>query len=329
MTSGARAVLCLVAVASLCGCMVNGEESNEPMMRPTEDAGPMGRDGGMLGMMGGDAGRMPPKLELDPLPEVTQFASVPLTGRGPANGTVIIDTPARGSITAMVSAAGTFCVDIPLRPDSENELTLQAIDAMGTYSEMVTTKTRQMGRPPEPEMVTPEEPKNVGLDATLVATTTDVEEGDWWALSDGDTSTSVKVSNTRWDDDWFSLQLSERANIGSVHVTSVGDCALSEYYVFLSDTDPPPPATRANGMQWREVAHVRGGTGDDTLTFDPMIARYVGIEFISGDCTDWGLGYHQISEIEVWTRPLPPPPPRTVEAPSCLSADLGRNAPMH
>jgi hypothetical protein len=313
-----------VLAAALTGCMVDPGDAMPMMREPMTTSGPprlgsmevfadasTGADGGDLGEAG---------FELDPVPEVTHWSSIPLSGRGPAHGRALVETEQRGTVPAEISSLGTFCLDVPLVEMKENTFVVRVVDAEGAYSDSVEVKVRQEGSPPAPEPVTTEV-KNVAAGAEILRMTTSADEGSPSAMTDGDPGTYVELWNSSWDDDWMIVELTERANVERIRFQTTEGCIMQEFKVRLTDSaSPSDPVGNAEG--WNLVEHVTSmkASQDLELTFEPQIARYMAVEFIESGCENWRyLQWHEIREIEVWTAEQVTVPTEPPQAPSCIS----------
>ena len=112
-------------------------------------------DNGGGGEIGPDAG-MPDaipeedlgvQLQVEGVPPQTYWGTVPVFGRGPANGTVIVEGNA-GSISIELSSDGSFCLDVPLEKGAINLLEMVAIDEFGERSDSQSFDVSQSGEPP-------------------------------------------------------------------------------------------------------------------------------------------------------------------------------------
>lgn len=274
------------------------------------------------------------ELNVDaPLPS-TYWGSVPMTGHGPPNGTLLFSTPGGGQFTEELGATGDFCVDVILQKDTVNTVKFEAINTNGQYSEPVFVDIRQEGQPPDVEPGDDPEPgySNIAAGSTIQAMSVSVEEGSVAALVDGDSSAAVSLRNANTSVDWMVIELKERLPIQQVHIQTTQDCPLESYRILLND-DPQsgdplvwswwPEGAYVYGDGWTMIANVSGGGTDQTITpaiGDPLAHR-MAIQFLSSDCGPVvGSGRHRITEIEVWGRGQNTPgQPTGNGAPSCTS----------
>jgi hypothetical protein len=254
-------------------------------------------------------------LEVDAPGASTYWTSVPVTGHGPENGTLLFTTAAGGQFTEELGASGDFCVDVILTKDSVNTIKFEAINPAGTYSDPVLIDVRQDGNPPDATPGPDPLPgyTNIASGAEITAMSVSVEEGAVSAIVDGDTSGSVSIRNAATDADWMVLELTDRLAIQQIHIETATDCPMESYRILLNDdpnSGPPIEYSWLSGLYyygngWTMVGVVDNGTADQTI--EPAIgdpkARRMAIEFLSGDCGPFvGTGRHKISEIEVWAR---------------------------
>jgi hypothetical protein len=254
-------------------------------------------------------------LEVDAPSASTYWTSVPVTGHGPADGTLLFTTAGGGQFTQNLGASGDFCVDVILMSDAVNTIKFEAINPAGEYSDPVLIDVRQDGNPPDASPGPDPTPgySNIASGAEISDMSVSVESGDVSAIVDGDTSGSVSIRNAATDADWMVIELTERLAIQQIHVETASDCPMESYRILLNDdpnSGPPIEYSWLSGLYyygngWTMVGVVDDGTADETI--EPAIgdpkARRLAIEFLSGDCGPFvGTGRHKISEIEVWAR---------------------------
>ncbi len=273
------------------------------------------------------------RLEVDPPDASTYWTSVPMTGHGPAGGTLLYTTPGGGQFTAELGATGDFCVDVILMKDTTNTVKFEAVDVNGDYSAPVLVDIRQSGDAPGTDPNPNPEPgfSNIASGATIDAHTVFIEEGSFSSLVDGDSSGHIEVFNDLNEPDWMVVELNDRLAIQQFHIETKADCPMESYRILLNDDaqsgDPIVWSWAAGGAYvygdgWTIVGVVSDGTSDQTIVpsiGDPRAER-MAIEFLSGDCGSFfGRGRHDISEIEVWARGDDDPGngEPTTGAPSC------------
>ncbi|MCP4447555.1 MAG: hypothetical protein GY811_19775 [Myxococcales bacterium] len=264
---------------------------------------------------GGDDVVEDTNLEVDKPDASTYWLSMPMTGHGPAGGTLLYTTPGGGQFTANLGETGDFCVDVVLMKDSTNTIKFEAVNASGDYSDPVLVDVRQSGDAPGTDPSPDPEPgfSNIVSGATIDTMSVNIEEGDVAALVDGDSSGHVSIRNASTSADWMVIELNERLPIQQFHIETTPDCPMESYRILLNDDkqsgDPIVWSWAAGeyvyGAGWTIVGIVGDGTADQTITpsiGDPRAER-MAIEFISSDCGPFiGAGRHNITEIEVWAR---------------------------
>lgn len=261
-----------------------------------------------------DAGSTEPTLRLDQTLTNTNYFSVPVSGKGPGSGSLLVETPARGAYSTTIGADGCFCLDVPLSPQMLNTLRFKAMDSTARYTPEVAVDVTQSGTPPG--MPTPGVPTPLARNGTVHDTTLTVISGSNASLTDGNASTWVDLENAILSSDWIAIQLAQRGLVDIIRVRSMPACPMKEFKLFISDANDPGAAV-SGATDWTFVYHETNGDGDNAYQmFMPTAARFFGIEFLSTDC--YGpVSNHYVSEIEVFTPP--PPPPDSPDAPSCMN----------
>lgn len=277
----------------------------------------------------------PVELEVDTPDASTYWSSVPFTGHGPVNGTLVFTTPGGGQFTEELGATGDFCVDVVLQKDTSNTIKFEAISPEGDYSDPVLVDIRQQGEPPNSDPAPDPEPgySNIASGATIDTMSVSIEDGDVSALVDGDSSGHVSIRNAGTSADWMVIELNQRLPIEQIHIETTTDCPMDRYNILLNDDaqseDPivwswAVGGAYVYGQDWTMVGSVTNGSSDETIV--PSIggpsARRLAIEFLSRDCGPWvGSGRHRITEIEVWAQgeEQPTDEPTNNGAPSCTS----------
>ena len=302
-------------------------------------ASPMGSDGGVYvepdiptpGETPVDAPA--PTVELDPVPVVTHWDTVKLSGRGPAHGTVLVETLSHGAMSNRIDSTGVFCIDVPLGDvHSENEISVRAIDAMGRYSEPVLLDVVREAAPDLPEPVVAEV-LNVATNGEPELGMATVIGGQLSAVTDGNPGTFVELRDDGSTDttSWLMVRLTERSTVDRLVLSTTADHRLLEFKVLLSDEAmPTPPIDGDSG--WTEVAHIvateETASAHHELTFDATVAQYVGIQLLLSEETSWQpclntsvfcRGLHQIKELEAWSTPEMVVAPPVEAAPTCSS----------
>ncbi len=294
-------------------------------------------DNGGGGVIGPDAG-MPDaipeedlgvQLQVEGLPPQTYWDTVPVFGRGPANGTVIIEGNV-GSVSVELSPDGSFCLDVPLEQGSLNSLEMVAIDDVGERSDSQNFDVSQSGEPPAAG--DPVAAKNILLGALpTVESTVDAQVGSFSAMTDGNLNSSVRLQNAVWDDDWFILRVPSPDGVESIKVYSNPECTMGDYSVYSA------PAVQPNMMQpgpgeaspWTLRGSYKEAGPDVNVTdcseggfpcqeyqFNATVTGAIGVIFAGGECTNgWGLDEHTVQEIQAWSPEGVAPP--SITAPSC------------
>jgi hypothetical protein len=246
---------------------------------------------------------------LGPLSSTSYWRSIPLQGTGPHGGTVLIDTDAAGSVSAVVGSGGAFCTDVPLRQNSINHFTLRAQDVNGNLSDPIAAQIEQTGSPPPPNTM-PGMSQNVAMGGAG-SSNLYVSHATPAAMIDG---TEEYFGGWRWywQSGWAWVQLSQRSNIIGARIAGTDDCPLQGYSLLVSDSDSPgEPSASA----WRVVADRDASDVTDEFMFDSQVAKHVALLFKDAGCGYTGTQSHQIAEIQVWSEPNQPPPP--MQAPTC------------
>jgi hypothetical protein len=271
---------------------------------------PMEEDGGMPTAQT-DAGGDIPTIQLAPLVQSTYWDTAPVHGRGPAGGTVLIETETQGSFTGDIDGNGDFCIDVPLVESSVNTFSIRGVTASGTLGEPISASIRQDGEPPAPPVGAPAQ--NVALGASI-STTTSVDAGSLRNAIDGDRATLVELDNAIWDDDYVYITLQEHQFLEKMGVYSASGCILEKYWVATAAKDAPcSPGYCDTDWQWWSIDEMNGA--DLWEWADPIEVKHLVIWFDSEDCGNVTGGYHKLNEVEAWTRAgVTPPPP---QAPSC------------
>lgn len=261
-----------------------------------------------------------PSLSIDAFDSETPYGSVPVTGIGPARGTLIVETPT-SEVAADIASDGSFCVDVPLQSGVENVLWFEAVDENGVHSDVIERKIRQQGEAPDPEV----EPTMRNIARLGVVNTEDVtvETGMAEFMADGDKNTFARIQNAALHDpDWFSIELTDpEAPIDHITVTGTDDCPLENYYVMLSEAAKPgvPDPVFPTNSDWIEVGRVIDGGISATIT--PPLgtkpkARYIALTYLGFGCGTF-VGNNEIKEVEVWT--VEAGAPSGPDGPSCAS----------
>jgi hypothetical protein len=265
---------------------------------------------------GPDAGDVPselPRLRIDGVAAESIFDSVPVTGKGPAGGTLYINT-SQGQTEKLLGPSGSFCLDLDLQANILNKVSFQAANQEGLYTQEVTLEILQR---PADDVTEP--PATVGELVNIAerapsfnASNVSVESGSFDMAVDGNVNTYVQVKHTSaLGSDWLGFTLAERAGIDHIKIVGTPDCHPSDYAVYLSDMEAPknPWETGAQYEDWELLEYVWDGEQEQTIIpplGDPK-ARHLAISFLADSCgAFFGYSVHEIREIEVWSTEAAP-----------------------
>jgi hypothetical protein len=295
-------------------------------------------NGGGGGALGPDAG-MPDaipeedrgvQLQVEGLPPQTYWNTVPVFGRGPANGTLLVESN-EGTVSVELSPDGSFCMDVPLEKGALNLLEMVAIDELGERSDAQSFDVSQSGEPPEAG--DPVAAKNVLLGALPVAGhTIEAQVGEFGAMTDSNLDSSVRIQNAITTTDWFILRVPSPDGVESIKVYSNTECLMGDYSVYTAPsvlTNMLHPGTLDEASPWTMRGQFKAAGASVNVTdcsegayacqeyqFDANVTGAIGIEFNGGECSNfWGLGEHQVQEIQAWSPEGVAPP--SITAPSC------------
>lgn len=308
----------LVSTSAIAGC-----DASEPGVD-----GP-GPDAAMVDAQVVDEG-VP--LHVDGIPPTSYWNTVPVFGRGPANGTIIIESTA-GTVSVDAASDGSFCLDVDLLKGMKNTLIISAINQIGERSESQTFSLSQEGEPPEPGDPVPA--KNIALGGLPTDwTSVDEEEGVFAAMTDDNISSSVVLQNG-FGDDFLVLQLPIADSVERIRVTSDKACHLSDYLLHTAKTITVEQQISFGLMEtdiapWTFQGHSgQDGSPDVNVTdcstqtyscqeynFDPTVIKFIGMRFLNHICSSTlGYGERRVRQIEAWTPEGVAPP--TISAPTC------------
>lgn len=293
------------------------------MSFPPEDGPQTEADAGASADAGKDNVVALHEVIMDNFQTTTYWNTVPLSGRGPARGTVLVTYPG-GSTTAPISSDGVFCRDVPLTP-GVNAITLQATDVEGNYTPVVNVEVMQSGSPPVVDEEPPPSPVNVLQGATMERENvwlgyyeTDSSET-YQRMVDGNIDSYVDMYGVNWlSTDWVFFRLPTAARFSKLVVRSRSDCPLGQYEAMYTDLENPGDPVHGSG-DWHSLGVITDGGPDSENLVEPSIARFVAINFIDGCWTDSITETFSVSEIEAWSLPNMPPPAEPPRAPQCLS----------
>lgn len=283
------AALALLATA----CAAENPDKIPKQARTLADAGPMDEN---------------VYLEVEQPVALTPWDAIPLRGRGPGGGTLLIETANKQDVLNL-GTTGEFCYDARLVP-GENVIEFQAISAEGTYGEVLSVTVRQEGTPPDP---TPDPgPGQVALgDRTAGATfydsvdtdtglydlSVELLEGEFQQLVDGQVGEIVKFQGN-WtygftDGEVLAFSLRDRVAIHGFRVTAPDQggetCGPEAFDLWVSDK--LQPELTLDGVTWFEVADVsasestaKSKTYDLPIYFPGLQARYFAIRITDASC---------------------------------------------
>jgi hypothetical protein len=269
-------------------------------------------------------------LQVEGVPPQTYWDTVPVYGRGPANGTVRVDANV-DTLSVELGPDGYFCLDIPLEKGAVNVLDLVAIDELGERSDAQSFDVAQAGEPPEPGE--PVAARNMALGGLPADDTLQEQVGFFSAMTDGNLSTSVVLQNAVFYSDWLILRIPAPEGIEKIRVYSNPECLAGDYLVHtapavLQDM-AMPGALPVDEGPWTfrgqyeaegervNVTNCSDGSLDcQEYNFDSTVTGAIGINFTGDSCSNaFSLGEHQIHEIQAWSPEGVAPP--TITAPSC------------
>ncbi|MBL4633489.1 MAG: hypothetical protein JKY56_06445 [Kofleriaceae bacterium] len=271
-------------------------------------------------------------LTIEGLPPTSHWDSVPVFGRGPSNGTIIVDSTA-GIQSVDTASDGSFCLDVDLLKGVNNTMSIQAIDQAGEKSDTQNFSVMQQGEPPEPGDPTPA--KNIALGGLPTAWSTVYEKvGTFAAITDDSISSSVLMKNDVNDDDYLVLRLPTPDSVERIRITSDTTCHLSDYLIHTAKVITVEQQVPFGAMEMNEGPWTfRGHSGQDMeadvnvtdcstatyscqeYTFEPTVVNFIGLRFLDSVCSSFLLGERRLRQIEAWT-PIGVAPP-TISAPTC------------
>ncbi len=270
--------------------------------------------------LGGDDPPAAPNV--DAVPGRYGYDTIPLRGKASPYLTIFVEG-GQAPVATDSDANGDFCIDVPLKPEQQQTLSVYAQNESGATSEAATVHVEQ---DPTAAEVTVVEPPVVNIaEGAVVHTDTTQKDGQLSSLTDGDLSTSVLFkASTIWIDLGATHRV-QRIELVFPDSPGVGDTFATEYMVLSSNVDSPtiPPADGDYG--WDLVFDVypgcdleAGDGGTDSLVLSPeMQTRYVGIYLIENNQIDWFDSENiRLSELRIFGRPLEAPT-QVQDPPSC------------
>jgi hypothetical protein len=245
----------------------------------------------------------------------TPWSSLVVTGSGPAQGTLVYNTTARGEDTITLGSTGEFCLDIPL-VDGANTIKFEAIDAGGSYSEAKFLEVTRAGETPEPE---PDPVEGPGVSDRTDGSTYynnadgsgvgDVEltGGQWADMVNDNTSDNVKFKGGWVSNEAVAYALPEEMRVHGFEVTAPamdGDtCGPQAFDLYVANA--PEPEMSFDGINWVKVAALEKADSVEEGTTYELASSSRGIPathfaIVGRNATCGGLGNeYGISEIRV------------------------------
>jgi len=277
----------------------------------------------------------------------TLYYTVPVSGTGPANGTLFYSVGNRGQKSLRLMGDGTFCIDIPIYKDQKLSMVFHAVDALGQRSDQIPIEIYQSGEPPRAEA--PAAPvlrlDNVATGDIyrhdIVIKAGQPESTNLGMLADTSTATEVKMMRDAYffydndDPPQLLMKLRKRTRVEHIKITQHSECgAAGPFIYFLADQRERPAfwQYQASGQRtsgpWQRVNPESSNMDLDLTSVDlarspgPMEAQWFGIELmgnngLGGNChgsADRNFETAGISEIEVWGRDARTVvPPQTIQ----------------
>lgn len=317
-----RSVLFVLLVSAAIGTACDAEEPGVDNKKP--DAGEIAPDAAV------DEGVV---LIVEGLPPTSFWNTVPVFGRGPANGTVIIEGTS-GNESVDTASDGSFCIDVDLVKGVENTMVITAISQSGERSDSQNFSVMQEGEPPDPGDPVPA--KNIALGGLPTAwSKVYATDGTFAAITDDSLSSSVLMKNDLNEDDYLVLRLPTPDAVERIRITSDTTCHLSDYLLHTAKTISVEQQVAFGGMEMNEGPWTfRGRSGQEGMpdvnvtdcstatyscqeyTFEPTVMGFIGLRFWDSVCSNsFFVGTRRMRQIEAWT-PIGVAPP-TISAPTC------------
>ena len=300
----------LLPLLSTLGCFAVSP-GTPPGNHPNPDMGPTaGQDQGPP---------PPPSFAVAATPQRTYWMTVPVSGTGPANGMVIIQSTAGGAQTAPIGPDHQFCTDVPLKANSDNTIMLRPQDSTGMLGAPVTVVVTQSGSPP---------PAPTGQPAANASLYNIVDHsgnsfcglsGDSSLVDDGDPTTYFGITPCYGHDAMVTVHFGSEQIIEKA-VLKFDSGALPESFdVYLSNSDVPA-ACADNTPDWQKVGHSDTAAAVNTVPFAATNSQHICV--IGHHSYSWGIltVEQRFAEIEAWTQAFVAPPPP--HAPTCGGTGL-------
>jgi len=266
----------------------------------------------------------------------TPWNTVKVTGVGPAQGSLIITSQARGEETLTLGSTGDFCRDVHLA-DGENVIRLEAMDAGGTVSEPVFLSVVRAGEPPVSSGGEPGEIRDRTAGATYYGNADgsgvgeiELNEGAWAALVNDESDDLTKFTGYYAGNDAVAFKLSERMRVHGFNVSVPAQdgetCGPDAFELYISDREEPELAF--DGVNWIKLAELDADDGvEEAHTYEldadfPADATHFAIMGTNPTCGIWLYSnVYGFSEIRVLAEDAAPGAPVEDGAPNCASAE--------
>ncbi len=268
----------------------------------------------------------------DTLPQVYQFASLPVKGRATPNTDIVVRSSALGAVAGRVGNDGTFCVDLPLALNTKQEITARVHN--GLFSDYTKTSITQETTEEEEEQDVPKPTivyENVALNKPIYSDP-DPDDGLVSSLNDGNESTYLS-----FEEDWLGgssyiwLDLEEVYDIYAIEFifSTVTEEYPDEIVVFATTNpsidinEPPSEDNWGEGSQIADYLHIDAtGGGKVKQVLDNITkSRFIGFEL--NHIGNMLTKYNVLSEIKVIVikqKSQEPPDPNTeLTTPTCAN----------
>lgn len=229
-------------------------------------------------------------LTVDPIAPTTEWPTVPVKGKGPANGMVVIWSSQEPEIFD-TDAQGNFCANVAVGL-GVSTIGVQAANANGNYSQMKMIDITRKA-PSGPSGYIPSYNAAIGSNVlTNMAT-----EGDAvTSIVDGSGTTGPRFNANITTGEWISLRLPKAVPVAKITVIGSATCHMEAFVIQTAElaADPWSEFYRGTNIQTPVLNALAQGT--------PKKAQYVAVT-----PTGYGCGYvsgvYDVREIQVWTAP--------------------------
>ncbi len=247
-------------------------------------------------------------------PPMTRWPMVSLRGRGPIGGQIHYwEDSKRRRMDIDIGPDGRFCIDLKLtratstRPQRKNVFSLQGSSdstegGLSQPQQVIVTHvysaegSETTEASPPPATVLSDRLKSSTVRTNLVS---DVSPA---ILTDGDERATVRLGGHPAEPSWIRFALSEPGVLHEVQVIGAGQCAPSDYTVYVSDAigDPGVPSPEAG---WRAVGEVSGASLRQAVKVEePTQARHLGMVFSGSACAVGGQGRFDLAEVRALSK---------------------------